>query len=682
MEKIKAEIERPLKSKFIQTVRYVEWLANTVPIIKKNGSLRVCIDFRDLNAATPKDEYAMPIAEMLVDYATGFEYLSMLDGCSRYNQIFIAEEDVSKTAFGCPGALGTYEWVVMPFGLKNAGATYQRAGDFLGFVVHKKAFSPLLRLKNEDFKWKKEHQEAFDRIKEYLTKPPVLAPPVRNRPMRLYITTSESTIGSMLVQEDGKSVERLVYYLSRMLNDPKTSRIGKWALALTKYSLTYVPLKAMKGQVVADFLVDHSMVEMAQNYVDIVPWRLYFDGSRHKNGFGMGGVIISPNGIPVEFKYIIEGVCTNNEAKYEALITELELLLELGARNVEIMGGSELVIKQVSKEYKLLKRFEQVSLLHIPRKQNQRANDLAQEASGYKASKDQDEEEVQVREKVQATLLSPSDLSIIKSGVVDRYHFEILIVNDEGENDWHKPLVDYLHNPIGSTDQKIKYRALSYVLVNDELFKQTAEGVFLKCLGESEAYVVMSSVHSGACGAHQAGLKMKWLLMCSGVYLPEMLKDCTEFAKSCQECQLHGGIHHVPASELHTIVKPWPFRGWALDVIGEIKPASSKQQRYILVGIDYFTKWVEAVALINVDQEAVIDFVQSHIICRFGIPEKITTDQGSVLTGRKIQDFTKEMGIKLLTSTPYYAEVNGQVEAANKVIISLIKKHVSKKPRN
>ena len=83
----------------------------------------MCIDFRDLNAATPKDEYPMLVAEMLVDYAAGFEYMSMLDGYSGYNQIFIAEEDVSKTSFHCPGALGTYEWVVMPFGLKNAGAT-------------------------------------------------------------------------------------------------------------------------------------------------------------------------------------------------------------------------------------------------------------------------------------------------------------------------------------------------------------------------------------------------------------------------------------------------------------------------------------------------------------------------------------------------------------------------------
>jgi len=127
LSKIKEEIERLLKSKFIRTSRYVDWLANIVPVKKKNGTIKVCIDFMDLNLATPKDEYPMPVAEMLIDYAVGFEYLSMLDGYSGYNQIFIAEEDVSKTAFRCPGALGCYKWLVMPFGIKNAGATYQRA---------------------------------------------------------------------------------------------------------------------------------------------------------------------------------------------------------------------------------------------------------------------------------------------------------------------------------------------------------------------------------------------------------------------------------------------------------------------------------------------------------------------------------------------------------------------------
>lgn len=152
-----------------------------------------------------------------------------------------------------------------------------------------------------------------------------------------------------------------------------------------------------------------------------------------------------------------------------------------------------------------------------------------------------------------------------------------------------------------------------------------------------------------------------------------------EFAKGCQECQVYTSIQHVPASELHSIVKPWPFRGWALDLLGEIRPTSSKSQRYILMGIDYFTKWIEVIPLTNIDQETMIKFIQKHITYRFGILETFTTDQGSFFTGRKVQEFAKEMGFKLLTSTPYYAQANGQVEATNKVVIGIIKKHVERR---
>mgnify|MGYP003702423801 CR=1 FL=1 len=122
---VNKEIERLLKECFIWTARYVEWLSNIMPIMKKNKKLRVYIDFRNLNLATPKDEYPVPVADLLVDSAAKSQVLSFMDGRARYNQIFINPDDIHKTAFRCPGALGTFEWVVLPFGLKNVGATYQ-----------------------------------------------------------------------------------------------------------------------------------------------------------------------------------------------------------------------------------------------------------------------------------------------------------------------------------------------------------------------------------------------------------------------------------------------------------------------------------------------------------------------------------------------------------------------------
>jgi hypothetical protein len=141
MGKVKDEVSRLLKVGFVQPCRYVEWVSNVVPVENKGtGKTRVCVDFRDLNRATLKDEYLMPIANLLINSALGNKVISFLDGNAGYNQIFMAKEDVKKTAFQCPGFVGLFEWVVMMFGLKNAGATYQQAmnlifHDLLGVIL-------------------------------------------------------------------------------------------------------------------------------------------------------------------------------------------------------------------------------------------------------------------------------------------------------------------------------------------------------------------------------------------------------------------------------------------------------------------------------------------------------------------------------------------------------------------
>lgn len=107
------------------------------------------------------------------------------------------------------------------------------------------------------------------------------------------------------------------------------SRIGKWALALIEYPLTYYPLKAIQEQIIANFIVDHSVVEAIEGYIGIRPWKLYFDGSRHKDGTGVKVFIILLEDMPTNFMFRIKGFCSNNETEYEALITGLPILLDL-----------------------------------------------------------------------------------------------------------------------------------------------------------------------------------------------------------------------------------------------------------------------------------------------------------------------------------------------------------------
>ena len=104
----------------------MNWLSNKVPVIKKNGQVRICIDFRNLNLATPNDEYIILVADMVVDVAAKNRILIFMDGYSGCNQIYLAKKDIHKTVFHCPGASGIFEWVVIPFRSKNARIAYQR----------------------------------------------------------------------------------------------------------------------------------------------------------------------------------------------------------------------------------------------------------------------------------------------------------------------------------------------------------------------------------------------------------------------------------------------------------------------------------------------------------------------------------------------------------------------------
>jgi hypothetical protein len=192
---------------------------------------------------------------------------------------------------------------------------------------------------------------------------------------------------------------------------------------------------------------------------------------------------------------------------------------------------------------------------------------------------------------------------------------------------------------------------------------------------------LLHEVHEGACGTHQSAHKMKWLIRRSGYYWPTMLEDCFNYYKGCQACQRLRKIQMVPASVMNLIIKPWPFRGWGMDMIGKINPPSSKGHKYILAITDYFNKWVEAIPMKSVTSKDIINFIKEHVIHRFGIPQTITTDGGSVFKSEEFRKFAADVGIKLIRSSPYYAQANGQAKASNQSLIKLIKRKIDEHPR-
>jgi hypothetical protein len=137
----------------------------------------------------------------------------------------------------------------------------------------------------------------------------------------------------------------------------------------------------------------------------------------------------------------------------------------------------------------------------------------------------------------------------------------------------------------------------------------------------------------------------------------------------------------VPTSVMNPIIKLWTFRGWSMDMIGKINPPYSKGHQYILAITDYFTKWVEVIPMKSVTSKDVIYFIKEHVIHRFGIPQTITTDGGSVFISEEFRKFAADVEIKLVRLSPYYAQANGQAEASNQSLIKLIKRKIDEHPR-
>jgi ribonuclease HI len=185
-----------------------------------------------------------------------------------------------------------------------------------------------------------------------------------------------------------------------MLQKPILSgRLGRWAYSLVEYDLKYEPLKAMRGHVVEDFIIDHSInVDDTVCLAHKEAWKLFFDGSICGQGQGAGCVIVSPNGMEYEASTRLEFRCTNNQAEYETLLIGLELIVDMGTKSVEIFGDSQLMVQQISSESQcldgtlneyrerclyILRCLESFSVGHMPQESNVKANTLAQQASKY-----------------------------------------------------------------------------------------------------------------------------------------------------------------------------------------------------------------------------------------------------------------------------------------------------------
>ena len=148
--------------------------------------------------------------------------------------------------------------------------------------------------------------------------------------------------------------------------------------------------------------------------------------------------------------------------------------------------------------------------------------------------------------------------------------------------------------------------------------------------------------------------------------------DAVELVKKCDKCQRFGNVQRLPVEGLTTITSLWPFAQWRIDIVGPL-PLGKGQVRFLLVAIDYFTKWVEAEALATFTEAKIRSFVWKNIIYRFEIPRTIISDNGRQLDNQAFMDFCSDLGIKNQFSSPRHPQANEQAEVTNGTLLKIIK---------
>ncbi|GAU33272.1 hypothetical protein TSUD_279460 [Trifolium subterraneum] len=646
MEAAEKAVKDLLEANFIYEAKYTTWLSNLVLAKKSNGKWRMCVDYTDLNRAYPKDPYPLPCIDRLVDNSSGFKLLSFLDAYSGYNQIPMAVADRTKMAFMTES--GNYYYNVMPFGLKNAGATYQRmmnkvfrgeirdmlevymddmivksyeevdhtihlqkvfeqaikvnmrfnpekctfgirAGKFLDFylssvesrltpinVEHLRSSStrtPLFKLlrKESAFEWTEECEQALQHLKKALFEPPVLSRRDDGEVLYLYLVVASEVVSTILIRETLEG-QKPVYFTSKALQGPELryQRIEKVAIALVnaarrlRYYFLAHTIMVRTNQPIKSLIVRPDMAGR------MLKWSLElseFD-IRYESRKALKAQILPD--------FMAEMTCSqpdrrSEQAEYEAFLPGLRLAEDVGAKEIKIYTDSQLVASQVLGEYQAkndnLSEYLALVKERITKFDSAEIQHVPREHNKW----------ADILSKLASTKRKNGNKSVIQE-ILSQPSIQkparVPDINAIGDtNCWMTPLYNYLAHG---------------TLPNDEKEATT-------CVDEATADYILHEIHEGINSQHLGGRSLARKALRGEYCCPTMQQDAKEH--------------------------------WGMDILVPFT-RGNLQCRFLIVGVDYFTKWVEAEPLPEITSFRILRFFKRDILCHFRIPQDVVTDNG------------------------------------------------------
>ena len=304
------------------------------------------------------------------------------------------------------------------------------------------------------------------------------------------------------------------------------------------------------------------------------------------------------------------------------------------------------MILYLQKVRDLLKKFMLVQVKHVPRAENSRADALAKLATAP-----------------QEDLSSSTPVEYLAEPSIDLC--DVQVAQIRSEPNWMDPIWDYIIDERLPDDPKeaakIRTRSARFTNHKGSLYKRGFFTPILKCIAGTDTKYVLREVHEGICGNHIGARALAGKVLRQGYYWPTILRDATDLVRRSKICQEHAKILRLPSKPLTSITSPWPFQQWGLDILGPL-PLGKGQCKFIIVEVDYFTKWAGAESLATITEQKIRNFVWRVIICRFGILRALVSNNGKQFDNAKFRGFCAELGIKNYYSSPAHPQSNGQVE--------------------
>ncbi|GJZ69942.1 reverse transcriptase domain-containing protein [Tanacetum coccineum] len=353
----------------------------------------------------------------------------------------------------------------------------------------------------------------------------------------------------------------------------------------------------------------------------------------------------------------------------------------MGVRNIQVSVDSKLVANQVlgtyvAKEENMIKYLEKVkslvsgfanfSISQIPRSKNKKADALSKIASTSFAH---------LSKQVLVEVLTEKSIQ----------EKEVTTVVEEEGTTWMTPIVEYLKDGTLPGDRKeaskLRIKARQYELMEGILYRRSFLKPWLRCVGPLQANYVIREIHEGSCSMHAGPRSVVAKAMRLGYYWPTMHRDARDMIRTCNDCQIHRPVPRNPQQPLTPITAPWPFYKWGIDIAGPF-PEGPGKVKFLIVAMDYFTKWIEAKAVATITGNQVKKFVWDNIVCRFGLPGEIISDNGKQFSDNPFKDWCDKLNITQRFASVKHPQSNGLVERANRSLGEGIKARLGEGNKN